>query len=152
MTDNDLNDAAEAERLGDLAAAGQPAAAHYREAQSLLLPAGAVWTDRAAYDQRMEAFERIQQKIYALEVQTEPLTVWDFSPGLVVRVCQSFRDYDGQEIHAGEVLHFLGSTYFPYDSGHTLTFQEKVIRLAGVVDEHELIIANAGNAWFQPQN
>src|SRR5207245_8160760 len=133
------------------------------------LPAGAIWTDRAAYDQRMEAFERIQQKIYALEVQAtvppvaEPtapevpapvveaspthLTVWDFSPGLVVRVRQSFRDYDGQEIHAGEVLHFLGSTYFPYDSGHTLTFAEKTIRLAGVVDEHEVIVANAGNAW-----
>jgi hypothetical protein len=68
----------------------------------------------------------------------------------VVRVCQSFGDYDGRQMQDGEVLHFLGSTYFPYDSGHTLLFAEKTIRLAGVVDEHEVIIANAGNAWFQP--
>jgi hypothetical protein len=172
VNNDDLNDAELAERLGDDAGNGQPAAAHYREAQRLLLPAGAIWTDRAAYDQRMESFERIQQKIYALEVKaTVPLaaeptgpevparvvgaspahiTVWDFSPGLVVRVCQSFRDYDGQQIHAGEVLHFLGSSYFPYDSGHALTFVEKTIRLAGVVDEHEVIIANVANAWCQP--
>src|SRR5260370_30439416 len=107
--------------MGDLAATGQAAAAHYREAQRLLLPVGAVWTDRVAYDQRMEAFGRIQQKLYAREVQATPasvaseptapevpapvveasptnLTVWDFSPGLVFRVCQSFRDYDRPEI------------------------------------------------------
>jgi hypothetical protein len=174
VTNDDLYEAEQSELLGDGAGAVQAATAHYRAAQRWLLPAGAVFTDRGAYDQRMEAFERIQQKIYALEVpaavapvaaetpvpEAAPasplqaaaaqLTVWDFAPGLVIRVCQSFRDYDGQEIHAGEVLHFLGSSYFPYDSGHTLQFAEKVIRLAGVVEEHEAILANAGNAWFEP--
>jgi hypothetical protein len=177
MPDDGLVEAAEAERLGDAAEAGQ-AAAYYGEAQRLLLPVGVVWTDRESYDRRMEAFERVQQKIYGLvgrgmsTVLREPapeaqpstvtvsapeelasaepdLTVWQFSPGLVVRVGRTFVDFDGQEIHAGEILHFVESSYFFYDSGHTLRFAEKTIRLAGIVDEHEPIIANAGNAWFQ---
>jgi Domain of unknown function (DUF3601) len=78
------------------------------------------------------------------------LTVWDFHPGLVVRICQTFIDYNGQETRAGEVLHLLERSYFPYESGHTLTFADKTIRLAGIVDEHGAIIKNAGNAWFQP--
>lgn len=174
MSDHDLTEAEHAERLGDAADDRQTATAQYRDAQRLLIPPGAVWTDRAAYDHRMAAFERIQQKLYALEnivspppppvveppipqpvapVESVPageLSVWNFFPGLVVRVCQDFRDYDGQEIHAGEVLHFLDSSYFPYESGHTLIFAEKTIRLAGIVDEHEPIIANTANAWFQP--
>jgi len=176
MPDDDLNKAEQAERLGD-AAAGQAAAAHYREAQRLLLPAGVVWTDRESYDRRMEAFERIQQKLYGLaerrrsteatlppEVQSTivatpeigplpsegaELTVWQFSPGLVVRVGRTFIDFDGQEVRAGEVLHFLEGSYFFYDGDHTLRFAEKTIRLAGIVEEHEAIIANTGNVWFQ---
>jgi len=55
--------------------------------------------------------------------------VWDFVPGLVVRVAQPFTDYDGQEILAGEVLHFVDDSYFFYEGGHTLRFAEKTIRL-----------------------
>jgi hypothetical protein len=171
MTNDDLREAEQMERFGDAAVSGQSAAAYYREAQRLVMPAGVVWTDRESYDRRMEAFERIQQKLYGLdgnggsrEISTtasmpqpptpastpRELSVWDFSPGLVVRIGQTFRDYDGQEIRAGEVLHFLESSYFFYEAGHTLKFAEKTIRLAGIVDEHEAIIANAGNAWFQP--
>ena len=75
--------------------------------------------------------------------------VGEFEPGLVVRVKRGFRDYDGQEICAGEVLHFLDRSYFPYEGGYTLRFAEKTIRLASIVDEHEPIIANAGGAWFE---
>jgi len=78
------------------------------------------------------------------------LSVWDFAPGLVVCVVQSFSDYDGQKIEAGEVLHFLDDSYFFYEGGHTLRFAEKTIRLADIVDEHQPIIANAGNVWFRP--
>jgi hypothetical protein len=162
------------ECLGDAAAADrQSASGYYREAQRLLLPAGTVWTDRESYDRRMEAFERIQQKLYGLHGGSAPdvpapgpeprpkprgappstrtnLSVWDFFPGLTVRVIRTFRDYDGQEIRAGEVLHFAGSSYFFYDGGHTLRFAEKTIRLAGIVEEHGPIIANTGNGWFQP--
>jgi hypothetical protein len=136
-------------------------ATDYREAQRLLLPVGAVWTDRDSYDRRMEAFERIQQKLYALDVAyanpdssavvpAADLPVQQFAEGLAVRVVQSFRDYDGQEIHAGEILHFIDSSYFFYEGGYTLRFAEKTIRLADIVDEHQPIIANAGNAWFEP--
>ncbi len=78
------------------------------------------------------------------------LPVYKFTPGLTVQVCQAFTDYDGQEIHAGEVLHFLEGSYFPYEGGHTLRFAEKTIRVADIVDAHGPIIRNSGNAWFQP--
>jgi hypothetical protein len=182
MPEDDLQEAEQAERLGDAAEARQAAAGYYREAQRLLLPAGVVWTDRESYDRRMEAFERIQQKLYGLEGRanfilpvaapkaeppaeapavsdkeagplppaTPDLPVWNFSPGLVVRIARAFTDFDGQEIRAGEVLHFIDGNYFPYDGGHTLTFAEKTIRLATIADENVPIIENAGNAWFQP--
>jgi hypothetical protein len=67
MPTDDLREAERAERLGDAAYAGRAAAAHYREAQRLLLPVGIVWTDRESYDRRMEAFERLQRKVYGLE-------------------------------------------------------------------------------------
>ena len=180
MPHDDLDEAVQAERSGDAADADQAAAAYYRQAQRLLLPAGVAWTCREEYDRRMEAFERVQQKIYRLPEKenlprpTEaaapeaevppvsaadapqspsaaaPLSVWSFSPGLAVRVSRDFRDYDGQQVRAGEVLHLLEHCYFPYEAGHTLRFAERTIRLAGIVDEHEPIVANANNAWFQP--
>jgi hypothetical protein len=186
---DDLDQAERLERLGDAAAGvDESATTYYRQAQVLLLPPGARWTDRAAYERRMEAFERIQQKLYGLVergisrgfVAPEPaptlrppgtdlgapalpvstndspadasaaLSVWNFPPGLVLRIGQAFVDYDGQQIHAGEILHFIDSSYFFYEGGHTLRFAEKTIRLASIVSEHEPIIANAGNAWFEP--
>jgi hypothetical protein len=163
-SDEDLREAARLEQLGK-----------YREAQSVLMPPGRVWTDRESYDRRMELFEQIQEKLYRLERTDEPapvplvaaepeaerepdrpssssgsLSVWDFAPGLVVSVVQAFTDYDGQKIAAGEVLHFLEDSYFFYEGGHTLRFAEKTIRLADIVDEHQPIIANAGNVWFRP--
>jgi Domain of unknown function (DUF3601) len=167
----DLEEAARLERLGDAAVSlRQPAVAYYREAQRLLLPSGMVWTDRESYDRRMELFQQIQEKLYRLDSIGEQrgpsdspppirealpsaiaeLSVWNFFPGLAVRVVQAFTDYDGQNILAGEVLHFVSDSYFFYEGGHTLRFAEKTIRLADIVDEHQPIIANAGNLWFQP--
>jgi hypothetical protein len=76
--------------------------------------------------------------------------VWDFFPGLVLRIAQDFADFDGAKHAAGEVLHFLEKSYFPYDGGHTLTFREKVIRLAEIAPQNEPVIENAGNAFFEP--
>jgi hypothetical protein len=65
--DGDLQEAARLEQLGDAAASvRQQAIAYYLDAQHLLLPPGMVWTDREAYDRRMELFEQIQQKLYRL--------------------------------------------------------------------------------------
>lgn len=78
------------------------------------------------------------------------LDIWDFFPGLAVRIAQDFKDFDGDNVLAGEILHLLEHAYFAYDGGHTLTFREKVIRLAEIAPENELVIENPGNAWFEP--
>jgi hypothetical protein len=79
----------------------------------------------------------------------DQLTVYKFQPGMTIRILKPFKDYDGQEIQAGEVLHLLETSYFPYESGHTLTFAEKTIRLSGDVGEEWVIIANVHNAWYE---
>ena len=59
--------AAALEQAGDDAVAtGSPARALYLDAQKLLMPAGARWTDADEYRIHMDAFERLQQKIYQL--------------------------------------------------------------------------------------
>jgi len=64
---DDLESAARLERAGDAAAAaGEPAATLYRQAQQVLMPPGAHWTDAAQYAGRMEGFQRLQDKLYAL--------------------------------------------------------------------------------------
>ena len=85
----------------------------------------------------------------AMAASPDDLTVYKFRAGMTIRVMQTFVDYDGQKIREGEVLHLLDTSYFPYDSGHTLKFAEKTIRLAGIDDHQQVIIENRGNAWFQ---
>jgi len=73
--------AAQLEQTGDaLAEAGEPAAECYRKAQGPLLPAGTLWTDREAYDARMQAFERLQQKLYALGPNGRPRVIESPNP------------------------------------------------------------------------
>jgi hypothetical protein len=79
----------------------------------------------------------------------DQLTVYKFQPGMTIRILKSFEDYDGQKIEAGEVLHLLETNYLPYESGRTLTFAEKTIRLSGDVGEEWVIIANVDNAWYE---
>lgn len=78
------------------------------------------------------------------------VTVWDLFPGIVIRVMQDFEDFDRERIDAGELLHLVEKSYFAYDGGHTLTFAEKVIRLAEIDPATEPVIQNEGNAYFEP--
>jgi hypothetical protein len=77
------------------------------------------------------------------------LTVRWFFSGLVVRVVQGFRDFDGQAIIAGKIFHIVDETFFPYEDGITL-IAEKTIRLSGNVDDNAVVIDNGGNAFFEP--
>ncbi len=77
-------------------------------------------------------------------------SVYDFFPGLAVRIVQSFHDFDGQAIAAGQTLRLVSKDYFPYDEGHTLNFDLKQIRLAGIDPDEGPIITNAVNAYFEP--
>lgn len=57
------------ERRGDeliAANAGERAQEFYRQAQRILMPANKMWSDAAEYDLRMAAFQRIQNKLWAL--------------------------------------------------------------------------------------
>jgi hypothetical protein len=161
-----LTQALQAERLADAEVDSQSAIRRYYEITGRLFPDTLDWTDPQSYGPRMEMLTRIQLKIRALneklvslppEPALEPsppvatnLSVYKFAAGLTVRVEQTFHDYDGQEIRAGEILHLRDTSYFPYEGGFTLTFAEKVIRLASIDDGNQLIIQNDGNAWFEP--
>ncbi len=78
----------------------------------------------------------------------EPLTVGDLRLGMLIRIKRGFRDFDGQEIAAGETLRFQTRTSFHHDGGHTLYFEAKVFRLAGIVPETVPLIENDYGAYF----
>jgi hypothetical protein len=76
--------------------------------------------------------------------------VSEFFTGMTVRVARGFVDDDGRLATAGEVLHFRKGSYFHYDDGYTLTFQERVIRLSGNDPDERAVIQNSGNSYFEP--
>jgi hypothetical protein len=78
------------------------------------------------------------------------LSVWEFRPGLVVRVGRSFTDRSNHTIEAGQILHFVKRDYVPYESGHTLTFKEMRIYLQDTDPSDYPVIENFENIYFQP--
>jgi len=74
MATDEIGQARQMEEAGDAAVAeGEPARSLYAKAQALLMPVGRMWGDREEYDQRMEAFTRVQQKLYALPLEYKPV-------------------------------------------------------------------------------
>jgi 8-oxo-dGTP diphosphatase len=69
-------------------------------------------------------------------------------PGERVRVSTSFRTIDGALIEAGRVLTFVRRHYFPYDDGHTFTFEEGGFRLSGNWPEHDVVLRNEDGRFF----
>lgn len=62
-----FKEACRLEAEGDaLLAAGEPAAAHFRQAQAILMPVGRIWDDRAEDERRMAGYRRLQRKLYDL--------------------------------------------------------------------------------------
>lgn len=80
---------------------------------------------------------------------SDAFTVRDFRLGMRIRVKRGFRDFDGKEIRPGETLRFQTRTYFHYDGGHTLYFEEKTIRLAEIVPANVPVIENRDGAYFE---
>src|SRR5712692_4938865 len=74
------------------------------------------------------------------------LGLWDMFPGMAVRVAQTFRDHDGQEVRAGEILRFVSIDYMAYHGGYTIDFAEKQVRLCELVSANGPTIENEGNA------
>jgi hypothetical protein len=70
MAIEDFKERREATRLeqqGDAAVlAGRSGTGFYQQAQRRLMPTGRTWTDRDEYDLRMTAFQRLQEKLWAL--------------------------------------------------------------------------------------
>ena len=70
MAIEDFKERREATRLeqqGDAAVlAGRSGTGFYQQAQRTLMPTGRTWTDRDEYDLRMTAFQRLQEKLWAL--------------------------------------------------------------------------------------
>jgi hypothetical protein len=91
-----------------------------------------------------------QQAVAASSLPGIPVyEVGEFFKGLKLRVVQEFVDFDGDAVHAGEILHFEDGSYFHYDGGHTLNFREKTIRLAEIEPANNPVICNAGNEYFE---
>ena len=84
-------------RAADLVAAGQPCA-HTAEGLT---------AEQAAAAATIRADES------TLKRTLPAVTVWDFFPGIAVRVVKAFRDYDDQEITAGETLRLVSKSHFP---------------------------------------
>lgn len=125
--------------------------AEWREpAATLLRGAAGRCTNPQRQKRVLEAADAIAKVGTPAPAAMPCLGLADMFPGMVVRICRTFRDFDREEVAAGQILHFLKRDYFPYDDGHTLTFRERVIRLSGNVSAEELVIENAGNAWFEP--
>jgi hypothetical protein len=76
-------------------------------------------------------------------------TIWEIAVGDRIRIMREFRDFDGRRVAAGTELVLADKDYFPYDCGHTLTFEGgAVIRLSGDVPDELAVITNADDTYF----
>jgi mutator protein MutT len=69
-------------------------------------------------------------------------------PGDRVRVCTRFETFDGEHIEAGRVLTFVRRHFFPYDDGHTFTFEEDGFRLSRIRPGNGAVLDNEGGVYF----
>ena len=72
----------------------------------------------------------------------------DLAEGQKIKVIKSFNDFDGKEIKVGSVWTFRSYTYFIYDGGYTVSFDEGVMRLAEIDHETDYVLSNF-NEFFE---
>lgn len=56
-------------------------------------------------------------------------TVYGLNPSSEYRVLQEFTDFYGNTFHVGETFRFTTRHFLPYDGGHTLVFEKRMIYL-----------------------
>jgi hypothetical protein len=78
------------------------------------------------------------------------MTVYDLEPGTRIRIKKTFRDFDGREHIAGPERRLVKHDVFPYEEGHTLTFDDgTVVRLSGNDPDNAIIMDNANDAYWE---
>lgn len=67
--------------------------------------------------------------------------------GQQIKIIQTFKDFDDDEVKEGSNWTFKSYNYFPYDGGYTFLFEEGTIRLAEIKDNNLDVIHN-GKKYF----
>lgn len=68
------------------------------------------------------------------------LSLTELQPGDRIRVIRGFTDFDGIAWPEGQVLEYVGYSYFPYDGGYTFRFVEGTLRLAHLDEANDHVI------------
>jgi Domain of unknown function (DUF3601) len=139
-----------------------------QSAASILLRDAAFSTDDGAMRERLQQASQLMARRVPCAVTPAGLTwkqagnpdhavsempqlgVWDLVPGMTIRVVQTFHDYGGKPVEAGEILHFKSLDYFAKEEGYTLEFQEKTIPLCDGMPGDSDVLLNFGNAFLEP--
>jgi hypothetical protein len=66
-----------------------------------------------------------------------------------VRIIKSFEDFDGQKIDVGSEWTFKEYTYFPYDGGYTIYFEEGVMRMAEISAGEDYYVFEHASEYFE---
>ncbi|HEX3879221.1 MAG TPA: hypothetical protein VHW24_19690 [Bryobacteraceae bacterium] len=75
------------------------------------------------------------------------MNLWNLKPGAAIRIVQTFRDRAGKEFAAGTILHFTHRDYVPYESQHTVCFEETTMYLCDT-DASADIVENRDEQFF----
>ncbi len=130
-------------------------------AQTITLDASQVehWQDFVQFPEPPQSEEQpdSDEPIEPLEImEREPpklprLRVRQFFPGLVVRVRREIQDVYGTVFVAGHVLHLESCQSSGAEGGQTiLELPDRTLYLDASMPDCAAILANNGNAWFQP--
>lgn len=76
------------------------------------------------------------------------MDVYNLRRGMIIRITNPFRDYQGQEFHCGAILHFEERHFLPYHAGHTLIFKQGSMYLCDN-DDTAAIVQNQGDQFWE---
>ena len=67
----------------------------------------------------------------------------DLVAGDKIRVIKEFKDFDGKAIPVDSIWTFKEYSYFPYDGGYTLYFDEGTMRMAEISESDYYVFSHA---------